>query len=421
MSKVNMPYKRENDYNKSQGQGGTKVASTKLYSPLPEKAGAKEKNAIMIPVCYPPRWNLFNPAAHESAKYNMLSATPGSPLSIPADLSSFYFKIPVHGVANFNRPDGSVGFSQTVCPVQLNKYLTEVLQFGPLFNQGVRCAFCEEADKYWNEFNARWKELGYDDAAKKALSRDKYREISENDATLKHVRNMARKYKSTDRYVLPIIDYDQLAGVRPLKEGQVVVEHQVWFAPNSVFESLADFCEMSQEGQEFYNFDNPQGAQVIYIVKDTTRCSPANLVQTQYSVVQGPRIALDSNWLAYIANPENMTDPSEFLHLVSYDEQRFYLGAGGAPGTPPVAKSPPMAAPSTTPQAAPQPAPMPQAAAAPVPVASASGVPQMPSPVPSPIPDRPPVANSPVPVIPQAQGLPNRTPPGPPPGGKRVW
>jgi len=427
MAKVSMPFKRENELSKQQQSKGGSRQGGRLFSPLPTKSGEKAKNALLIPVCYPPKWRIFNPTAHEATKYNMLPPSSGGPLGIPADLSSFYFKIPVHGIMNFSRSDGSVGFSSTICPVGLNKYLMEVLQFGPLFDPSVRCAFCEEENRYWNEYNQRWKDLGYDDAAKKELSKERYKELSESDPILKNARTQARKFKCMDKYVIPVIDYDQLSGAKPLREGQTSVEHQAWLAPNSVFESLADFCEVSAEGQEFYSLENPQGVQVIYLVKDTTRCTANNMVQTQYSVIQGPRVQLDPAWKAYVTDPNALVDPSDYLNLVSYDEQRYYLGqsqSAGAPPPPaqpvppPVAAQGAPAAPVAAPAAPPvPPAPVAPPAPAPAPVAASP----VPAPVPSPVPAPAPApAASPIPVIPQAQGLPNRTPPGPPPG-KRVW
>lgn len=426
MGKVNMPWKNEqnNNANSTPSRG-----VSKLFSPLPDAAKMKHNNGILIPTFYPAKWKIFNPTAHEVSKFNM-AATGNSTASVPADLCSFYFKVPVHSVSNYSRPDGSVGYATTVCPIHFNKYLTEVLGFEPLFNQPIRCAFCEEEQSWWNKFNARLEELGHTKETRKNLSKEGYNDLVQKDSVLKNAREKARKLQAMDKYVLPILDYDQISGTKPMREGQETIEHQIWMAPGKVFDALATLCEMSPDGQEFYNMENPAGVQVLYLVKDTERCSQGNMMLTQYSVIAAPgRVQLDPAWLAYVQNVDALVDPSEFLNLITYEEQRYYLGQAAAqsitPVTAPVAR-PPVAPPA--PPVAPPVAPVapPVAATAPTapPMPAAATAPPMPAPAPvaaSPVPAQAPAAPvpaSPIPIVPQAQRTP---PPGAPPKGKRAW
>jgi hypothetical protein len=442
MAKITMNVTAERDSIRTSSEPKQMVPS-RIYAPLPDKSGAKAKNGIIIPVCYPSLWKLFNPSASDAAKYNLVGESSQGPIAIPSDLSSFFFKIPMHPVANFTRADGSVGFANTVCPVCFNKYLTEVLQYGPLFNNNVRCAYCEEESSWWNQHNQAWEELGYTQESKKALSKDKYRSIMDSSPQLKKTRDNARKYKAQEKYVLPIFDYDTYNGIRPMREGQTSVENQVWFASSGLFEKLADLCEIAPEGQEFYSVESPQGVQLLYLVKDTTNCSPGDMLQTKYDIIQGPRVNMDQAWVEYLMNPETQVDPSDYIQLVSYEEQKYYLGGGdngGAtvatkpqmPPRPPVPFRAPAPVPSNNAQNAPEATEepeqveeatsMPQQTVTPPVAVAAPPKPPMPSPVPSPIPARAPVPSaSPVNVIPQAQ-MPNRTAPtGAPPKGKRSW
>jgi hypothetical protein len=433
MGKMNMPIAAEKAANQTNPTPSKGVS--KLFSPLPDAAKQKHNNGVLIPTFYPAKWKIFNPTVNDVAKFNMASkagsSDPTSTLSVPYDLCSFYFKVPVHSVSNYSRPDGSVGFANTVCPIHFNKYLTEVLGFEPLFNSPIRCAFCEEEQAWWNKFNARLEELGHTKETRKNLSKDGYNDLVNKDSVLKNAREKARKLQASDKYVLPIMDYDQIAGVKPMREGQETIEHQMWLAPGKVFDKLATLCEMSPDGQEFYNMENTAGVQVLYIVKDTERCSQGNMMLTQYDVVAAPgRVVLDPSWLAYVQNVDAMVDPSDFLNLITYEEQRYYLGQAAAqastpvttPATPPVAR-PPVAAPA--PPAAPVAPPV--AATAPVapPMPAASAAPPMPAPAPvaaSPVPAQAPAAPvpaSPIPIVPQAQG--HKPPPGAPPKGKRAW
>jgi hypothetical protein len=429
MGKMNMPIAAEKAANQTNPTPSKGVS--KLFSPLPDAAKQKHNNGVLIPTFYPAKWKIFNPTVSDVAKFNM-AATGNATASVPADLCSFYFKVPVHSVSNYSRPDGSVGFANTVCPIHFNKYLTEVLGFEPLFNQPVRCAFCEEEQVWWNKFNARFEELGYTKETRKNLSKEGYKDLTEKDSVLKNAREKARKLQASDKYVLPIIDYDQMVGTKPMREGQESVEHQIWMAPGKVFDKLASLCEISPEGQEFYNFENPAGVQILYLVKDTERCSQGNMMLTQYDVVVAPgRVPLDPAWLAYVSNPDLLVDPSEFLNLITYDEQRYYLGqaaeAASTPVTAPVVRppvAPPVAppAPVAPPVAPPAPpvAPAPAAAPAPVPAPAMAAPMPMPSPVPAAAPAAP-VPASPIPMVPQVAATPNRTPPKGPPPGRRAW
>lgn len=426
---VNMPYRQERA---ASAANAPSPNAGKLWSPLPAKPKEKHSNPVLIPIVYPAKWRMFNPTAAEAQKFNMASEG-GTLVSVPADLSSFYFKIPVHGVPNYTRNDGTVGFTNVICPVQLNKYLTDVLGFAPLFNT-PRCAFCEEEQRWWNTFNARFEELGYTQETRKSLSRDDYRRLADSDPVLKNSRLQARKFQHQSKYVMPIIDYAQLTGEKPLLEGQTQVEHQIWFSPQSVFETLADMCDIAVPNMEFYSMDSSTGVQVLHIVKDTTKCSPGNMLPTTYSVMAGARAQLDPQWIDYIMNTDLMVDPSDLLSLSTYEEQMYYLSSssqeqtGSSPAQKaPVARPAPAQAPvqpTTPPVATPAPAPMP------APVAQAAPVPQrapaapMPAPVPSPVPTQAPATPkaSPIPVVQQAQpGAPNRTPPKGPPPGRKAW
>ena len=97
MAKMNMPINRENEYNNNTG-GGSGGGPTKIYRPLPDKAKEKYDNELIIPLFNPSKWKLFNPTPDEIQMNNMVDNN-GQPVGIPADLLTFYFKLPVHGLS----------------------------------------------------------------------------------------------------------------------------------------------------------------------------------------------------------------------------------------------------------------------------------------------------------------------------------
>lgn len=387
-----MDFNRDRSRLNNDNKGAT---SDRFFSPLPDKAGQKHNNPVLIPQFYPAHWRLFNPTPEMCEKYGMLTG------SLPMDLESFYMTIPVHAVSNFQREDGSTCFSYTICPKCLNQWLVKTMDFKPLFSH-PRCAYCEESSEQWERFNARWEELGYDEARRKGLSKEEYKLVSDRDGVLKTSRELAKKFSATERYALLIWDYAQMIGERPFRENQTQVECQVYLAPKRIFTGLAQILDI-QGDDAFYEMRDPSNIQTVMIAKDTTRCSDKNFLQTEYSVLQGKRVTLDSAWFNYVTNPESLVDLTSMVPLLTYDEQRYYLGLNDKTHAAQedqaavnnVVKSAPQAPPS--PPMAPQAPPMPPA---PPSVPQAPATPQAP-----PMPPAPPSVPQ-VPAVPQAPPVP---------------
>jgi len=172
--KFNMPMKKERDKEASSGKG-----RMELYRPLPEKAGSKGNNNVIISLFSPSLWKMFNPD-EETINNLGLKATPGKTVSVPNDLLSFYFKIPAHGIQSYKRPDGSIGFSWVVCPVAMEKYLVEFLEFDNMWER-PRCPFCDYTAEWWNNHDNRFEQLGYDNQSKRELGKNAYRAMVNSD------------------------------------------------------------------------------------------------------------------------------------------------------------------------------------------------------------------------------------------------
>ena len=206
-SGFNMPLQKEKDFRDQKSS----TVSKKLFKPLPDKAGEVVNNAVVIPTITPHIWKMFNPSLEEIQKYGMV---PSFQSQIPEPLVTFFFCLAVHDVGKFNRPDGSVGFSQVICPIQLNKYLSEVISWGPLFDN-PRCAFCEAEQEHWEITNARWDELGID---KKALNRDGYWDQINKDPILAAERRAISALKYKEKFAVSIFDHAKFTGVRQMDD-----------------------------------------------------------------------------------------------------------------------------------------------------------------------------------------------------------
>lgn len=435
MGRMNMPVEREESLeNQGKGEGNLLI-----YKPLPDKNGEVFTNELLIGLMEPNRWKIFNPDQNMKEMFNMTGAGIIMPDGSP--LTSFYFKMPVHGIPNFRRSDGSTGYTYVICPTSMNDYLVTTFGSAPMFHDSIQCAFCQEREKWWGVSNERWGEL---DLGVWDLKGEVRRAKVDSDPVLKNASKMAGKYGVNDRYALSIFDYGKMIGTRPLDEGQTSVGFQSWLAPKkTVFEPLRSH---HKEGWEFWDFDNEAGVQVVKLSKDTTGVSQQNPWGVAYSVTMAPqKVQLIPEILAYIRNPENQVDPSDFVAIVSYEAMLAHIaGSNQLPTTAPgvAAGQPPVAQAAVTPQAAqiaqsvgvaqpvattPQVVPAAQSVSQVVPAAAQpvaqpvtpplptnmqptapAGTPPLPSnmqpPVPSPTPP-PPVTANPIPSIP------NRTPP----------
>lgn len=335
MGEFSMPYQRERENEERKGP-----VVKELWRPLPFKEGMTHFNNVLVPLFTPHSWKMFNPTEEMRRKYRMSAPAPGSSLVglDPAQpIFTFYFKLPIHQVEKFNRADGSVGFASVLCPLGINEYLQKSLGRQPLFETPVRCAHCEESQRQWDLFNARWDALGID---KKALSGDGYRDMCTRDPVLSVTKKSARDIGVQDKYFIAIFDHDKFVGVRPLNEGDDPnTTHQAWFAPKSVHTKLLRLFDggassgNAPQGLPFFQ-NTPSGFPIISIVKDTSKCKKNNMRDTEYDAVFNNRFfQYPPEWLAYIQNYAALIDPTETLvHLITYEEGLHYISQAKTSG-----------------------------------------------------------------------------------------
>lgn len=475
----NMPMDKERDGNERKG-GGSSISKS-IFKPLPDKAGQIGNNDVIIPLFSPNNWSIFNPTPEIARKYGMVGG--GGLVSLDANdpLTTFFFRLRVHNVSKFQRPDTSIGFSSVICPIAMNKYL-DTLGYGPMF-ENPRCAFCEEEQRHWDITNARWEEKKLQGTDKDNLTNDGYWETIKNDPILSAERKITDELKVRDRFVVSVFDHAKFTGQRPKDEDEDSVAHQIFFAPNAVYDGLFSLYKAGGEaGFRFFD-PTPQGFAIVTVVKNTTKCS-VDMRNTQYSVTfLNKYYQYSQEWVDYIMNQSLMVDPSEFVYMVTYEESKMYATQyqssrndfqapsttpvpGAAPGSvpegftapqtpqvpqaqvpvqapvfaPPTGAVAPPVAPPTAPvpsvvtptQAVPPGAPPTRAVpmgappAGVPPTAVPLGTPPVPvTPPVAPVPVQAPVApvQAPVPVVGAAQAqIPDRSlPPGSPPGQRRKW
>jgi hypothetical protein len=418
---------KERNYNEN-GSTGFKPPNPQ-YSPLPKEGGLIHPNKVVISLVNPARWKLFNPTEEEMGLYGMSHE---HVFGGDMDWGSLYFQVPTHRVMNYQYPSGT-GFAQAICPNALNQYLTEGLGLSPLFDTPVKCAFCERESALWEDHNEAWASLGVD---KRSLKTEGYKEMMNKHPILKSTREVAKNMRRVERYVLSVFDHDKFVGARPLDEGQTQVQWQSWYAPFSIYKGLNSLYKQKDQANLPMFFDFTRGAvDLMTVTKDTTGWTPNSKIKTDYSIqAVGDTYQYPEEWLAYLTSGQNYADPSEYLRLLTYEEQKYYvdqagqakqgynkpasthvdMGANQTPPTP--AQTPPPAIPVA------QVPPMPQNVPAPAPAPAAQPpVPSMPTPAVAPVPSAPVPPASPVPAIGGAP-IPDRAPPvGAPAPGRADW
>jgi hypothetical protein len=443
MNEFNMPIDNEDQQNNRDNKGGPQ--SPLSYRPLPFDAGSVGNNEVIIPLFTPHTWKMFNPTEEEAQRYGMVNSGLVSFGSNP--LATFYFKLPVHRVQNFSGAGGNQKFANVLCPVEMNKYLVESMERGPMFEH-PRCAFCEEVGRQWDIENARWDEIEASEGInKKKLSKEGYWDRIDHDPVLSKARKVIKQLKVWDRYAVGVFDHAKFTGRRPLDEGETSACHQVFLAPKSVREKLVNLFRADL----LFFKPAPDGSwPVLTLVKDTSACSSGNLMMTKYDVLFVNKYhKYDESWSAYLSNCDAMADPSYLIQMATHEEGVFHVAQNqesrynynaqpnDAPATPPVTTNPvaappvaapPVAAPpvAASPVVPPQPAPVAAPIAAPpagappafTPPVAAPPVPETPAAAPAgpPIPSQPPV---PEPVRTTTPGgpIPVVSPGGAPPAG----
>ena len=121
MNNFTMPYKKERE------QDEKKTTSLDIWKALPLKYGSSHHNEVILPLFTPHTWKLFNPTSEEVQRYGLMGSGGLTSMDVNDPINTFYFRLQVHSVYNFNRPDGSSGYSQVICPIQMNKYLVDSL------------------------------------------------------------------------------------------------------------------------------------------------------------------------------------------------------------------------------------------------------------------------------------------------------
>ena len=448
--KFTMPVEQEEKYENSKGSFQSSVS---LYKPLPAKSGHRFVNEVFIPLFDPSQWSLFNRTSEEREALGLHDHNPLTPIGAEAPLYTFYFKVFVHTVKDFVREDGSSGFAQLICPNHFNSYLTKAMGRRPFFKED-KCARCVSASRAWGDYNERWKEIEQERGIKKSeISPDGRREIGENDAILKEAYGRAKDSGVQEKTVLNIFDYGKFSGTRPKDVEDEALAYQTYFSPKKVFEDLKNqWVEDTKDNNiHFFSFENPSGMQVMKIIKSTEECRGNNLRDTKYSILKGNVVKLEDAWASYLTSLDSMVDPSDLLHVVSYENMSMYANndqqetsynnPSGAPqqAAPQTPVVPPQApqqaapqAPVVPPQAPPAPAQAPVvptqtapsvpqvAPGVPTPPAPAQAPPQVPQ-VPTQAPPAPPTASGAVPAVPttavpvvptsEAPVVPDRTPP----------
>jgi len=369
----------------------------KLYRPLPLKTKEKATNEIYVGAMEPGRWDLFNTSEERVKK---LGLNPDFKLCSPEGqpLVTFFFTLPLHRVSDMRRPDGSQGFTYVLCNKKMNNQLQTLLHNDKLFVND-KCAFCEEEAHYWGIFNAQWDVIGIKKDSVKG-DREAWSNIVNNDKVMKAARAKAKEYSTSDRYLFDVFDLSKLYGKRPLDEGEESLQKQIWFAPKTIWESLCDIWhELSSAGVPMFHEIVNNQVFPLNLTKDTMDCSGNNFVSTKYKLATSiVRKDIDPAYGEYLTSPGTGCDPSDLFVVMSYDEQKSFVGSSNVgeeePPEPPratIPASPKMMPPPMNYKA---PAPSEEDASEEPPVASQPVAPKMAPPI------RPPKVSSPTRVVP---------------------
>ena len=320
MPEFNMPI--EQDVQGSEALRNRRRSSV-FYTPLPAgRTQAVAHNKLFFALFNPASWPIFQ------ARGDIVL-----PNTIPAALGTFYWKFHVH-YCKVRMPDGSIRDGMPViCAPKQNSFHVEVLKYGPMFKD-ARCRICEEAVAWWQKFDAEWGRAtnqGQPLGNRWDYQREAFTQIVNGNPSLKQLHEEANHYTQQIRWVYIVLDLSKVFGERKLDPDETGVQLEPFLSSKQVFDGLKTLIDT---GVRFYDENNPQ---VIVLTKDTTKGTRF----AKYSISNlGPWTA-DPAFRAYIANDTNLPvivggrpgeDDAQLL-VLSYDEQRDFLGMMGEPGT----------------------------------------------------------------------------------------
>lgn len=407
----------------------------KIYKPYPHSHGETFTNELYIPLYAPFMWKMFNFSPEIRQKLNLADENPMKAAEGDQEVYTFHFRVPTHKIEKYTRKDGTVGFASVICPTHFNQYMVNNMGKRPLFKD-AECPFCIAEKNAWEEHNARWAEIERATGVKKkSLTSDGYRNQVASDPILKDTYARAKSLTMDEKFIVNVFDYSKLMGKIPKTEDEKP-EYQIWFAPKTVYGFLHQLFEEDLKSgiMPFFVHDDPNGLQLIKLIKDTTRCSSNNWRDTKYTVMKGGYYKADENWRSFLTNLSIMADPSDLLMILSKSEMQAYANGGtetyNTPEHAPVqnyaqfAPKAPVAAPVVAPPVAPVAPPSAPMVPPPAPVMAPVAAPPVVAPVMAPpAPMTPPVAPvmaPPAPMVPPvAPSVPDRG--NVPPGQVNSW
>jgi len=327
---MNMPIKAEVEALNQENSGNR--SKSILYNPLPlgQNATTKMNNKLFMGLFSPAKWSLFQQENHP-----ILLPNP-----VPSDMWSFYFKISGHYVDAYD-PAGKKRSQFILCPSEMNKYLTEVLKFKPLFKDG-RCRYCEENKAWWGKFESHWPNATLNgqkvNPDRWSYDRDGFNAIMKENPNLNQMKEEAGRWGAGPRWVFLVFDVAKLQNERPFDEGETGVDYQYYMGPKTVFEACNNLYE---NGVQFYDVDNPQ---IVSLVKDCSQGGPRN---AKYQVQTLGSLNVNAEEKKYLSDDNSIPDlpwgepfsEGTVVCVLSYEEQAkfgqlFAVGAGQGQGSP---------------------------------------------------------------------------------------
>lgn len=320
MPDFNMPI--EQDVQGSEAVRNRRFTSV-FYTPQPTgKTQGIAHNKLYFALFSPASWPIFQP------REGVVLAN-----SVPSSLGTFYWKFHVH-YAKVRLPDGSTRDGQPIiCPPKQNTFHVDVLKYGPMFAD-TRCRVCEEAVAWWGKFDAEWGRTTYNGQLlgnRWDYQREQFNQIVNGNPVLKQLHEEANYWTQSVRWIYIVLDLSKAMGERKLDPDATGVQFEPFMSSKQVFDGLKTLVD---QGVRFFDPNNPQ---IVVLTKDTSK----GWRFAKYSVSNlGPWQA-DPAFKAYIGSEANLPTivggrPGEDdaqLFVLSYEEQREFLGLTGDPGS----------------------------------------------------------------------------------------
>ena len=292
----------ESDENRNAKNSGERVFENRQYIMQPTKDREVGNNLLFFTTFRPSEFRLFK--------------------EWPQDASTWYLKFFVHWVTVRDEETGKERRECVVCEPEMNKYAKERLTqphlvFPPPFPEVDSCAFCDQAQDFWDDYRQAKLDNGIT-----RLSTDEFKKAMQAHPEIGELRDKARDWTASERVYFVVFDYDKWSGGKAANGATTVTFQYLWTGTKILTELFKEY----KGGFKFYD---PTGNNAIV---DIERDNSKGTRYANYDVrLKNEPPGWDEETLEYLTAASDVPDPSDSVKIWTPGQKVAFVQQVGTP------------------------------------------------------------------------------------------